>query len=334
MKKTKRLLSIILSTAMVLGINTNAYAATEPMEEITESNSMNILNEYSSMLTETYLRQDLSSEQQKELRCEVLEECRDTLVENGYEAYIIDNDNYSQMEQRLNTDLSEMGMKEGYTYLVSFDSEGGINSSNATSRMTTGSTFTYTYNNVTYSMRYCTVTAADDSAFSKASYCDLLTSSSETLIRNCLDTAISAYLSAVSAPLGTVASICGLSIENFASAKSASFVLNAGTNWTRIYTQVYSTYDGAWMNGSCVEYVYLSSNLSGYYYDATTNKMEEVPEDKSETTKYSSEYFDYTWRKEKAVISLINGNGCNYNVTGSVSYYYGNTSKITHSENF
>lgn len=133
--------------------------------------------------------------------------------------------------------------------MVSFYGEDGINSSNATSRMTTGSTFTYTYNNVTYSMRYCTVTAADDSAFSKASYCDLLTSSSETLIQNCLDIAISAYLSAVSAPLGTVASICGLSIGDFAPAKSATLGLNCGTNWTRVYTQVYSTYDGAWMNG-------------------------------------------------------------------------------------
>ena len=333
MKRAKRFLSIIMSIVMLFGISINAYAESSFLNTV-ESNGENILSNYSDMMTKIYFRQDLNIEQQNELRCDLLRQCKNELVDNGYEAYLVDSENYNQTEQMLNTDLSDMGIKEGYTYLILFDNEGDSNSSNVASRMTTGSTFTYTYNNVTYSMRYCTVTAADDSSFAKASYCDLLTSASETLIQNCLDTAISAYIYAVSTSLGTVASICGLSISDFAPTKTTSLVLNCGTNWTRVYTQIYSDYDGAWMNGSCVEYVKLSSYLSGYYYDASINSMTAIPGDKSERTKYSSEYYDYAWRKEKAAISLINGNGCNYNITGSVSYYYGDTEKITHSENF
>lgn len=251
------------------------------------------------------------------------------LNNDGYEAYVVNAYNYEEIEQRLNSNLSLMGIEPEGTYLIVY---GNDEDNRQISPM--ASEFSYTYNGKSYRLRYCYVTAADNGSYSQASTCDLLKSTSKTVITNCLNTAINAYISAVCAPLGTVASICGLDISKIAPNKEVTLNMNCGSNWTRIFTEVYNTYDQQWQAGSSVEYVKYKSYMSGYYYNAATNAMEQVPGNESTGVKYSKYYNDYTWRNQKAAIAATNGSGCTYDVTGAVTYYYGNSLKATHSENF
>jgi len=182
-------------------------------------------------------------------------------------------------------------------------------------------------------MRYFAITAADDPAYGKASTENVLKSSSRQLLINCLNTIISAYISSINSVLGTVASICGLSIDSFVQNKTHTLNMNAGTNWTRAYTQVWSEYDQAWLFCSSVEYVTASTYMSGMYYSAATNKYEPVPtNDKSEMVE-STHYYNYQWRKEMAVIGYLYS-WIQYDVVGDVHYKYGDRTIITHREDF
>lgn len=242
--------------------------------------------------------------------------------------YDVNSQTYESIENTLATDFDEIGLDSNCSYIVVIHGD-----NNAQMRSTAGSSFSHTYNGKTYSLRYMTITAADDSKMGKASSADLLKSSSKTLIKNCLDTAISAYISSFSKTLGTVASICGLSVSQFGTAQSSTLTLNAGTNWTRVYTQVWnSTYD-SWSYGCCVEYARALSYISGLYYSASQNKYVSVPTNSKSTISYSSNYNNTTWRKDKAVYGLLNYT-IQYNCVGDVSYEYGGTTKITHVENF
>lgn len=256
------------------------------------------------------------------------------LLENvGVQSHVVAPNNYKVMQAQLNVDFEELGLQPEYTYLVI---EGDVMSNNQGVQpySSTSASFSYTYNGKTYSLKYLTIKAADDPAYEKVDDADLLTSASQTLIKNCLNTAISTYISSVSQVLGTVASICGLDISDFASGRSATLTLNGGANWTRVYTLVYSSADSNWMRGSCVEYVDTYSYMSGMYYSASTNRMESVERNDKRTTKFSDHYNDFDWRKRNAVIYVLSGNGCDYDTVGDVSFYYGDTKKITLRENF
>lgn len=250
---------------------------------------------------------------------------------SGYEAYSVNKDNYNELSSLLNTDLSSLGLDPEYSYIVAVGgkstNEGNIVPYSAQSE------FPFVYNGTTYRLRYFYVTAADDPAYGKATSANVLDSKVQSVINNCLNTAISAYISAISSPLGTVASICGLDISKFSTAQTSTLYLNGGTNWTRVYTQVWSSHDSAWLNGSCVEYVTASSYMSGQYYSAAENRYVAVPTQANSTTKYSSNYNDGYWRNSNAVFGYIHSMPV-YEAVGDVEYKYGGTTKITHRENF
>lgn len=229
---------------------------------------------------------------------------------------------YHDVEDILDTDFGEIELKPQYSYIVALQGNAG-------------NEYTYTYGGTVYTLRDMTITAADDPAMGKSSYVNVLKSSSQTLIENCLNTAISAYIFAISYPLGTVASICGLNISNFGygNVAESTMGLNCYTNWTREFTQVWSEYDNAWLYASCVEYVKAFSYMSGTYYDAALNEGTSVPESRSSKTVYSSHYNNRTWRKQNAVIGYLNA--CiQYDTVGDVQYKYGGKVKVTHRENF
>lgn len=122
-------------------------------------------------------------------------------------------------------------------------------------------------------------------------------------------------------------------ISKIGSSQATTLNMYCATNWTRVFTQVYSSYDRSWQRGSCVEYVRATSHLSGHYYSASTNRYEPVNQREVGTTKYSSKYDDFNWRKQQAVLGYLHSN-INWNTTGAVQYKYGGTTKVTHSENF
>ena len=255
------------------------------------------------------------------------------LSDAGYIYYEVSSDNYEIIEQELHTDLDTIGVNPNDNVLIIL----GDPEEAPVTRGTPGNSFIYNYNGTNYSMRYLTVTANDPEAsslFAQASTADLLKSASETIIANCLNTAIGAYLSYINSGLGTVASLCGLSISDFGTAKSSTLMLFGGSNWTRVFTQVYSPYSSAWVYGSCVEYVKFKEKIKGQYYSKKTNAMEFVTENPVSKTFFSSNYNNYTWRKQQGVIGYLGTAGCIYDLTGNVYYKYGTTTKITHSERF
>lgn len=263
-------------------------------------------------------------------RREIQEETVRVLNEAGYEAYDVNPSTFDELQIVLATDFNALGLESSSSYIIVIEGEGNDNTA---PYATAGSSFTHTYGGTTYTMRYLTVTAADDPAYGKADTVDVLASSSQSAITNCLNTALSAYISAVSSPLGTVASLCGLDVSKFNTSKTSTLSLNGGSNWTRIYTQVWSTYDNAWALGSCVEYVKANAYMSGQYYSASQNKYVAVPTNAKSATAYSSNYSDTTWRKNQAAIGF-NSSSIKYNTVGDAAYKYGSSTKITHRENF
>lgn len=248
----------------------------------------------------------------------------------GFEAYNLTPQNYNSVEKTLNTDLETLGINSQNSYIIVV---GGEESDVAVPTSTIDSPFNYTYNGKTYKLRYLTITAADDSDYGKASTVNVLKSASQTLINNCLNTAISVYISSVSKTLGIISSICGLDISKINTSQTMTLNMNCGSNWTRVYTQVYSDYDSMWETGSSVEYVRTSSYMSGQYYSSSSNRYVSVPQNSKSNTTYSSKYNDTTWRKQQAVLGF-SSSVIKWNTTGSVQYKYGGTTKVTHSENF
>ena len=194
----------------------------------------------------------------------------------------------------------------------------------------------YLYGGKQYKLRWLTLFASDDPAMTKATQKNLLSSKVISVIQNCLDSAIQTYVSMLSPKLrylGTVASICGLSVSNFGTAQKSTLSMNAGTNWTARFTQVFSTYDNAWLNGCCVEEANLVSYMSGLYYSASLNRNEQVPDDKVIDHRKSSKFDDFDWRKENAVLGYI-GNSVRYDIVGDVQYQYNGSVVVTHRHDF
>lgn len=298
-----------------------------------ENSKERILREYQEQTLELKTNKDTRNNMQENENKTFLEIQKNAvaqLIAAGYEAYSVTSDSFATVESRLQTDLNDMGLNPNSAYIVVIEGE---NLSSSNSRSTAGGSFNYTYSGKSYKLRYLTVTAADDSLMSKASSVDLLKSSSQTAIENCLDTLISACISSASPILATVASICGLSVSNFSPTKSSTLTLNAGTNWTRKYTQVWNTSNSLWYNGCYVEYASIYTYISGLYYSAKTNQYENISETKIRATHKSSQYENEQWAKQYGVLGFLNAS-IYPNQVGNVQYKYGGTTKITHRENF
>ena len=331
----KKIISLLLTLCMLSGLTMSTFAKEEVVQKEVvqkeESVVQEILEEYHEKLHLATNGNSKARDVEKEssLKYETIEK----LTQEGYVAYDVNKDTFKKTEEMLNTNFETLNLKEEYSYILILD--GGLSQTEAgnSSRSSAGTAFDYTYNGVTYRMRYLTVTAADDPAYSKASSVNLLKSKVKTAIQNCLDTAIIAAISAASKTLGTVASICGLSISNFGTVEKSILDLYGGSNWTRVFTQVYDNSLSQWMNGSCVEYVTTLSYISGMYYSASSNSYVSIPQNAVSKIQYSPEYSDTTWRKQKAVDGF-NMYWTQYDTTGSVKYKYGGTVKITHNENF
>lgn len=183
-------------------------------------------------------------------------------------------------------------------------------------------------------MRTLTVTTDDDPMMTKSDEVELVKKNTYTkqFIINALNTGISAYLSAVSKPLGTVASLMGFDVSKLGDTQTGNKLeYQASADWVREFTQVYGPYN-FWSNGSCVEYATLASQFSGFYYDKTARRSLAYPARTTYATQYSSKYFDHNWRKEQAYRNYISK--ISWNTLGDIKFYYGNTLKITLKENF
>lgn len=338
----KRILSIILICAIITVSSTTAYAyPTQPVRNIEE-----ILSSYhaNALIAQTSSNSDIATASaQGALTLE--QEAVNELVASGYEAYNVTASNYNNMEAVLQTDLSSMGIVPEGSFVVVVSGDDAATSNNpsqgASTYATAGSSFTYDYDGKTYTLRYLTVTAADYSNYGKASYYNLQQDAAGitfgTLLENFLNTSISMALDYISGQLylGTISSLCGLQLVNFADESTAfnSLQFHAGSNWTRIFTQVWSEATNAWVTQLHVEYVTSTSYITGLYYSAAVNSYVPIDYNPVQKVAYSNHLDDRTWRIENAILGFKN-QVVYYDFTGKVEYMYKGKVIITHYEDF
>lgn len=331
-KVCRCVLTFSMFVSLLLGTENTFVAVAKENDIPTYSLYEEIMNEYYSARIEI-LQSDNAVISLYNSELDILKNERNqALLDAGYTIYEVNNNNIDFIEAELETDLGEIGLDDGGEYLIVLgkDMQEGVNGD-------ASSSFTYTYNGKTYTMRTLTVTANSDEAsplYVQASDVDLLSSSAQTVITNALNTVIYACVSAASTPLGTIASICGFDISRFYPNSQVTMRLNAASNWTREYTQVYDDYYKTWTYGSYVENVYCLTYISGSYYKASDNLMDTFPEDKSGERIYSAQYYNSTWRRQQAAIAFSSGSVCIADRTGAVQYKYDDKVKITHPENF
>ena len=233
-----------LAVLIMIGIVLTQSVMVQAQESTSDEYSvLDIIDMYGQKLD--VLEKERSFDELRQVRAE-----RDSLIAKaGGEVHYLTDDSFENLEEELATDFSEIGLSEDYQYTIVINGEG------ATTRSSAGSSFTYTSGGKTYTMRYFTITASDDPLFAKTGSKNLLSSASTELIRNCLNTMVGAYLSALDkyGVAGTIASLSGLSVSDFSTSKSSQLSYVGGANWTRVYTQIWNSYDQAWQFASCVE---------------------------------------------------------------------------------
>lgn len=348
----KKIVSFILVCAMFVAVCPNVLADDTDYTPSVEE----ILSQYHEKAFENKVAADTGTAtvnaRQADTNVQTLEqETVNTLTQAGYEAYNVTSSNYNELEDTLQTDLASMGIDPDGSYIVVVSGENSDMSENVSTysggtgaqpvvTSTAGSSFTYTLDGKTYTMRYLTVTAADNSYYGCSSSYRIIGSTSAniggTVLENLLNAAISVALDEISGifALGTISSICGLKPANFGTTSDAFEILDmyAGTNWTRIFTQIWVESESRWVSQLHVEYAKMTSNMGGNYYDAKTNSYKPVPTDAVTKMAYSEHLDDKTWRIEQAIIGLRNG-VVYYDYTGDAKYYYQNKLVITHNDN-
>lgn len=258
------------------------------------------------------------------------------LRDNGYEAYDVNPSTYDAVADQLKTDLGNLGIGNNNHAIIVISGKDDESTRRDGTKSSASNSFPYIYNGNTYTLRYLTVTAADIPAYGASNYTNLLTSNSETLIKNCLDTVVKLYASDV-LPYGviwsTIASICGLSISNFNFSQTSTLIFHGNANWTRTFTQVKDTSANIWVSGSYVEYVQANAYLSGDYYSAQTNSYQNVPNSTVTETVDSSHYYSGDWRNQNGVIGYIYSQ-LYTDMTGDLSFYYGTSEQFSFHEGF
>lgn len=183
----KKMLAILLSTSMILGLGVPVYAAQEdtdvtqntetqrPMEEI--------LNRYHAKSFELSFSNGNSSrsvQTSETIKQDTINELQDA----GYEVYDVNPRTYADLEEQLNTDFGEMGLTPDDSYIVVISGENGSQKTYLQRRLGPDismedddiggtSTFSYIHNGTTYTMRYVTITNAnvsDNALFEETTY--------------------------------------------------------------------------------------------------------------------------------------------------------------------
>lgn len=340
----KKILSTILMVCMVMLTIGNTVFAVNQSNENSDAISVKdaIIKDYrEKLLNVTFSIEEKISKHignnvnsDENIILEIQAETVSELKNAGYEAYDVNSQSFKSVELALNTDLTEAGLNPNGKYIILV--EGEKNDNEVSTREAVSSSFTHVYNGTTYTLRWMTVYATDDPLMKKADSKNIIKNeTSRNAIINCIDTGISAYLSAIPTRInwGTIASLVGFTIEDFAPSMGSTMTYQAATEWTRRYAQVWNSYDNAWQFGSCVEEVSMNSKISGYYYNSNTLDYVDVYKPNPIEVRYSPKFNNFDWRKNYAVIGYLNSY-IYWDSAGDVEYEHGNVVVIRHRHNF
>lgn len=317
----KRLLSIMLILMLLITMSAPAFAATNNLESTEKRTVEDILNEYHEKLFAAEMAEISGSATGYSNRTTnsgktLGEETVDELRAAGYEAYNVTSSNYDSLEDSLNTNFENLGMKPDGSYIIVISGEENEICSNANARGfgdpepdlvdPGGEYFTYSYNGKTYMMRYFTVLPENNELQTNNGTVLLLeeekiTSAFLSGLENVLNTGIYWAVDYVTQmPISTIGGAFGLSIVDFTEVYNALFYVDAVAKWTRTYTQIKNEY-GTWTSFSSVDYVHATFHYRGSYYDPSILDYKSHYQQYN-TYQYSTHYMDYSWRKQQAAI--------------------------------
>ena len=262
----------------------------------------------------------------------------------GYEAYNVTSDNYLDMEEILRTDLSSLGLSPDGSYIVTISGENPTDEGE--SPQTRGlqlpphiwddpysgsAFFTYTYEGVTYTMRYVTITGSDGQHMLDSDSINLLETFPISTFLDILTLAVS-ILTFREDPyhLGFLYSLLLGSIPTNLPARPQALVYNASTVWTKKYTQIYNYEDASWSNHCVVDFAVAQSSQYTRYFDSATNSFVETLSDPTNFTEHSPHYYDEEWQKESAARAYSLLHNCANDSVTEVKYKIGETIIVIH----
>ena len=322
----KKIIALTLIFAMLVPF-TAAAAADEP----SESRSMEeILDEYHRRAFEAQAQGNTrsASANARSGGKTLEEETVDALTEAGYEAYNVTAGNYDTLEAQLQTDFAAMGLDPEGSYIIVIHGEPEGGETNGNSRMidppteddfgdgTGGSgIFDYTYNGVSYLMRFVTVIPTTTNGQFVHSYKTIESSYwFQSGVSKVSDAVLVAAIDNIPLdPTGTTfptATVIGLIIdlaedESYIEIDPTSVIVEAESNWTCQVIQVWCAQHGAWEAMQYSESVHSQAQYS--YYKDIPGEPEPVKyvSDEYHCTFYSWKYDNYAQRYEDAVAHYL-----------------------------
>lgn len=269
------------------------------------------------------------------------QETVDTLTAAGYEAYNVTSDNYDTLEKSLQTDFVDMGLDPDGSYIVVISGE---ESDNAIGTYAYGDSFItptpwpsegsgsfkHTYDGVTYTMRYVTVTAATNNLLGMVSSVELLDKYDVEDAWNSLNLPITIMSSLGLLPYtGTIYSLFSAIIPDIDSPLYQSLIYQGASNWTIKYIQIYDSDDAQWELCGGVEYVTMRHTLINTYYNPSSNSYETETTTEALPTIYSRYYNDLETAKDTAA-EAYSRNYCSFDTVDDVEYLLDQEVVITH----
>lgn len=191
-----------------------------------------------------------------------------------------------------------------------------------------GSYFSYTYEGKAYTMRYVTVTAADNtdlsSSFSRPITYEAFPESWDELLQAVLCFCADAM---TKVPIASILSLL-VDVEtdsNLRLLESEQLTIIGNCLWTLKYIQIYNFSEEVWVSAQSSEYADSKTFAVGYLYNAEENKSERFVGNESTFTTPSDNYHDPATCKEQAAYTYVNYPGTVYrDTTGDIDFYLRN----------
>lgn len=188
--------------------------------------------------------------------------------------------------------------------------------------------FSYTLDGTTYDMRYVTVSGATDNTLNVVSEYDLSYSPNiGDLFLDTVGIGVSYGIDTLlKLPVSSVGSFItsfytNLLAEPYTIVDPNTYTMNATSNWTRGFIQVWNEEYEGWYSSQSSAYVVSAVWLSNYCYEQSTGAIIEVFSDRVYATKYSPLYSSSAQCKINAINAyLIRSHS--YDFTGDVDFYY------------
>lgn len=265
------------------------------------------------------------------------QETVDNLNDAGYEAYNVTAENYEALETQLKTDFADMGLDPDGSYIIAISGEESASASpdNGSRAIVPapdwgGNGFGFNYNGTEYTMRYITVTVADESNLGRVTPIELLDEYDVDNLMNDLNLPITILSSLGVFPYtGTVYSLFSAILPPNQYNRHDSLLYRGASNWTIKYIQIYDSQDQEWTWSACTDYVNLRYFINYTYYESSTNDYQEISTNGSYGTVYAELYDEPETLKVRAALAYENY-GKWVDDVEHVTYQFGGETIITH----